>query len=219
MDLIFKVLPTLPGTLDGILSYCDTYRTLSLSLSIIYMHAGCPECLHENHRGPWKVRTHNPSIQGLTLASHSEPHLLQDPGAHLQMPARTCSSVLIWLNYLQSTVCQETMVSESLLLTQPKTRTKAGERAFSFAAPRLWNKLPPAVCHSATLEQFKVTPKTHLFRDHYGWLSSVHMNWHCAKNITVHNERASFRTPYTTDLSHILDFKYLPTGQLLKLLV
>ena len=41
----------------------------------------------------------------------------------------------------------------------------------------------------------------------------------CANDITVHNEQTCILTPYTTDLSHTLNFKYLRTGQLLKLLL
>ena len=72
--------------------------------------AGCSECLRENHHGPWRVRTHNPSTQGLKVASNGESHPIQDPGAHLQMPARTCSSIHIWLTH-RVPPCQDTTVS------------------------------------------------------------------------------------------------------------
>lgn len=58
--------------------------------------------------------------------------------------------------------------SSQLLLVQPGSRTKIGERAFSRAAPILWNKLPLAVRQCNNIRQFKVSLKTYLFREHYG---------------------------------------------------
>ncbi len=51
-----------------------------------------------------------------------------------------------------------------LLLVDPRTRTSFGDRAFSKAAPCLWNKLPASVRHSETLVIFKRRLKTHLFK-------------------------------------------------------
>ena len=49
-------------------------------------------------------------------------------------------------------------------LQQTKTRTVAGDRAFSNAAPALWKKLPDSVRNIETLESFKIALKTHLFK-------------------------------------------------------
>ena len=57
--------------------------------------------------------------------------------------------------------------SDSLLLTQPRARTRTGERAFSFAGPWLWNTLPLGIRQCSSVEQFKVTLKTHLFKDYF----------------------------------------------------
>jgi hypothetical protein len=55
--------------------------------------------------------------------------------------------------------------SSSLLLHIPRTRTKTyGDRAFSCYAPKLWNVLPKEVRDSNTLEIFKRTLKSHLFK-------------------------------------------------------
>ena len=43
-------------------------------------------------------------------------------------------------------------------------KNKHEERAFSFAAPRLWNALPENVKNAATLSNFKKNLKTHWFR-------------------------------------------------------
>ena len=40
----------------------------------------------------------------------------------------------------------------------------SGERAFSVAAPRLWNKLPLQIRLSSSEAVFKTNLKTHLFR-------------------------------------------------------
>ena len=57
--------------------------------------------------------------------------------------------------------------SDQLLLNQPTSRTKLGERSFSCAAPRAWNQLPLAVRQCTTVNHFKVALKTHLFTAYY----------------------------------------------------
>jgi len=55
--------------------------------------------------------------------------------------------------------------SSSLTLVLPRTRTTSmGSRAFSFAAPYLWNLLPQDVRNSESIHVFKSCLKTHLFR-------------------------------------------------------
>ena len=49
----------------------------------------------------------------------------------------------------------------------PRTRLRVGERAFSSAAPRLWNTLPTDIKRAATLLTFKKKLKTFLFSKHY----------------------------------------------------
>ncbi len=45
--------------------------------------------------------------------------------------------------------------------------TTMGHRAFSRAAPRLWNSLPANIRHLDSLSQFKAKLKTHLFTTAY----------------------------------------------------
>ena len=45
--------------------------------------------------------------------------------------------------------------------------TNIGDRAFSVAAPTLWNSLPKDIRDSPTLDIFKTALKTHLFRTAY----------------------------------------------------
>jgi hypothetical protein len=50
-------------------------------------------------------------------------------------------------------------------LKVPRSRTTSyGDRAFSVAAPKLWNALPPEIRDAPTLTMFKSVLKTHLFR-------------------------------------------------------
>ena len=52
-----------------------------------------------------------------------------------------------------------------LLLRQPKSRLKTyGDRAFSHAAPRLWNALPSDLRAVNCLDNFKINLKTYLFK-------------------------------------------------------
>ena len=66
---------------------------------------------------------------------------------------------------LQAYVPTRTLRSAgALLLLEPKTTTRWGARAFSKAAPRLWNTLPTTIRHTASLASFKIGLKTYLFK-------------------------------------------------------
>ncbi len=49
-------------------------------------------------------------------------------------------------------------------LVVPRTRTKLGDRAFSVAAPTMWNALPLSLRQAPTLATFQNRLKTHLFK-------------------------------------------------------
>ena len=57
--------------------------------------------------------------------------------------------------------------SNSQLLDVAKVRTKYGERAFSCAAPKVWNGLPISIRQSPSVILFRKNLKTHLFRQVY----------------------------------------------------
>ena len=54
----------------------------------------------------------------------------------------------------------------SLLLAMPAVRTKVtlGDRAFVYAAPKLWNSLPRELRMITSVNSFKSYLKTYLFR-------------------------------------------------------
>jgi len=55
--------------------------------------------------------------------------------------------------------------SNNRLLDEPRANLKMhGERAFSVAPPRLWNKLPLQIRLSSSEAVFKATLKTYLFK-------------------------------------------------------
>ena len=53
--------------------------------------------------------------------------------------------------------------SDQCLLTQPRTRTCIGQRAFRVCAPTVWNSLPLSIRLSPTLATFKRNLKTFYF--------------------------------------------------------
>ena len=57
---------------------------------------------------------------------------------------------------------------DKMLLETPHTRLKTyGDRSFSAAAPREWNKLPLSLRSVQCLDSFKSDLKTYLFRQYY----------------------------------------------------
>jgi hypothetical protein len=57
--------------------------------------------------------------------------------------------------------------SASNLLVIPKVKTNYGTRAFSYAAPRIWNNLPHNIKNAKNIDNFKSLMKTHLFKNAY----------------------------------------------------
>ena len=62
-----------------------------------------------------------------------------------------------------------------LLLETKKVKTKYGKRTFDYAAPRLWNALPPEVRKEEDLQVFKKLVKTLLFV----------VDWILARKLTI----------------------------------
>ena len=56
------------------------------------------------------------------------------------------------------------------LLTQPKSKTSMGDRAFSASAPHLWNELPLSIRNVSSKDHFKTLLKTHLFQQAFDLL-------------------------------------------------
>jgi len=65
---------------------------------------------------------------------------------------------------IQTHVPIRTLRSEAPLLAVPRTRTELARRAFSVAAPSVWNSLPADIRLCESVPSFKRHLKTHLFR-------------------------------------------------------
>ena len=62
--------------------------------------------------------------------------------------------------------CQKTLRSSNKdLLSMPRVKTSFGMRAFTYAAPAVWNNLPEDLKSIRSLDTFKRKLKTHLFRN------------------------------------------------------
>ena len=53
--------------------------------------------------------------------------------------------------------------ADSLTFDNPRTRTRMGDRALSFASPHAWNALPADMRCAPNLDTFKRRLKSHLF--------------------------------------------------------
>ena len=58
--------------------------------------------------------------------------------------------------------------NENRLVVPRRNLRSAGERAFSFVAPVIWNSLPAGLRQLSSLNQFKCQLKTHLFEQYFG---------------------------------------------------
>ena len=77
-------------------------------------------------------------------------------------------SILSYVELLHYTNGPRLLCSSSQnFLAVPRTRLKTyvyGDRAFSSAAPRLWNQLPPELRGVTPVDQFRKHLKTYLFK-------------------------------------------------------
>ena len=68
----------------------------------------------------------------------------------------------------RSSSCRSLRSDDQLLLKVPRShKATKGDRAFTVAGPRLWNKLPLNIKAAPTLETFKIMLKTHYFAEAY----------------------------------------------------
>jgi len=109
-------------------------------------------------------RTHHPGPTPPPLAPGQVQDGLQTTTHHLQSPKQPGPSLSFrpppppW-----PTRCLRSAGTNTLKIIRTKHRTW-GDRAFSAAAPALWNALPIHIRQSPTLPSFKQALKTHLFK-------------------------------------------------------
>jgi len=123
-------------------------------------------------------------LNRFTLASCCCTYLIQDMCAAASVPVigQYCIGIHFWHAAASQRQTNLHSATNSELCV-PRTRLRVGERAFSSAAPRLWNALPTDIKQAATLLTFKKKLKTFLFSKHLCWfyciLSSPFYYTHC----------------------------------------
>ena len=83
-----------------------------------------------------------------------------------RLPLNPTKTEVMWFGSKASLQCIPS--SEKNIVVVPRARLRFGERAFSIAAPLLWNSLPAETRNVATLETFKKKLKTFMFYKHLG---------------------------------------------------
>ena len=63
------------------------------------------------------------------------------------------------------TVSRDLRNNKGIQLIEHRSRTSFGDRAFSIAAPKLWNRLPNTIRNITSIDLFKKDLKTHLFKN------------------------------------------------------
>ena len=85
------------------------------------------------------------------------------PVARIEEYAKPCESAI----HVLRSVVRALRSSDKHLLTVPRISSTLGDRAFSVAAPTLWNSLPLDIRCCDFLQSFKTLFKTHLYNKVY----------------------------------------------------
>jgi len=94
------------------------------------------------------------------------------PSDYLHMAMR-CDVGLVDGILTELSLCCSILYHVPFCMYVPRTRLRVGERAFSSAAPRLWNTLPTDIKRAATLLTFKKKLQTFLFSKHLCWFYCI----------------------------------------------
>ena len=156
----------LGAILDSTLSYQSHIE--SITKSAFYHLKNIPTLrpsrpAHQGSHSHQALAAHHPHSQTTALASCKTSHQLQTPPADLQVSKQPGSTIPLrpfpgQINYgTDLAVCRPSPPVPNAM------KRTFGDRAFSVAAPTLWNSLPLEIRHAATLESFKAALKRHLF--------------------------------------------------------
>ena len=116
------------------------------------------KCLRRDHITP-----HLRDLHWLPVRSRIKYKILVTPYRALHNEAPAYISEML-TPYIPPRTLRSTNTS---LLTVPTTHTKHGDRAFSCAAPRLWNELSISIKNCPSTSIFKQSVKTYLFNRAY----------------------------------------------------
>ena len=79
--------------------------------------------------------------------------------------SKTRLDLLIYLNIVYQPKRALRYATKRLLIVPKSFTTTYGYRAFSIAAPKLWNNLPDSIKYAETVKQFISLVKTYLFKE------------------------------------------------------
>ena len=117
-----------------------------------------------------KLDNLNSLLYGLPKTQLSRLQKIQNCAAKIVVNGRKFDHVTPILKKLQTdmlipkTSPYSTRSTDTINFHIPRTKTSIGSRAFSVAAPKLWNNLPADVKNAQLVETFKVKLKTFLFK-------------------------------------------------------
>ena len=115
-----------------------------------------------------RVWPYYPCVEIIALAFRAWDQL-QNSAPHLQGTEWPCSTIY---RSIDIKICTATALrsEDQYLLNSPRWWLETfGKRAFSKAAPTLWNPLPLSVKQAPSIDSFKTRLKTYLFNKAY-WL-------------------------------------------------
>jgi hypothetical protein len=93
--------------------------------------------------------------------TNGEANLFQDIGACFQLSVCMTVDPCTFLTWLMSASLKDVSLSRCPKDTD-STRTRYGERRFSFSAPTFWNQIPDSIQRASSLTTFKKLLKTYL---------------------------------------------------------
>ena len=145
------------------LDYCNSILTGISSTNIQRLQRIQYALARVIHRVPWREHI-TPTITKLYWLPVQQRinfklALLKWKALRLQQP-----SYLAELLNQRSTNGEHNLRDRGIMLVAPPTSTQLGDKAFSCAAPRLWNSLPASVRSSPSLPSFKSNLKTYFFK-------------------------------------------------------
>ena len=141
---------SLYGTSEGLLDKLQKAQNAAARLVV--------KCLRSDHITP-----HLRDLHWLPVRSRIKYKILSTTYRALHNEAPAYISEMLTA-YIPPRTLRSTNTS---LLTVPTTHTKHGDRAFSCAAPRLWNDLPISIKNCPSTSTFKQSVKTYLFNRAY----------------------------------------------------
>ena len=147
------------------------------------------EYLNNNSKGFILVQNSAACVLSKTLKyDHTEPILKNLHFLHVYDRIRY-KSLLTWkrLNGMAPSYITELLSpytpehslrsSDKSLSSVPRTKSSLGDRAFSVAAPKLWNSLPTDLRQATSLHHFKSGHKTFLFNSYLIMHIYVKLDW------------------------------------------